>query len=349
MHKGIEKSRYGKLPSGTEIDLYTMQNANGLTCKIITFGGAITEMHLPDHERRFADVVLGYDDLDGYVKDTSYFGALIGRVANRIAGGRFELNGKSYTLARNNRPNHLHGGPKGFHKVVWQGEPVSTENGSSLRLTYISPDGEEGYPGTLKAVVTYTLNDQNELLLDYEAMSDHPTPINLTNHSYWNLEGGGTILDHSLKLEADRFTPVDGTLIPTGEIEPVKGTPMDFTSAKRIGTDLQRMGGSPAGYDHNFVLNSGSGKRDLAARLVEPKSRRALEVWTDQPGIQFYSGNFLDGSVKGKRGDFYQRYTGLCLETQQFPDFINHPNFPQSILNPGAIYRQSTMFRFLVI
>ncbi|WP_202796822.1 aldose epimerase family protein [Pedosphaera parvula] len=348
MHKGIEKSRYGKLSNGTEVELYTLQNANGIICKIITFGGAITEMHLPDHEGKFADVVLGYDDLDGYVKDTSYFGALIGRVANRIAEGKFELNGRSYTLAKNNGPNHLHGGPKGFHKVVWQAEASNTDKGAVLRLTYTSPDGEEGYPGALKAVVTYTLNDQNELLLDYEATSDQPTPINLTNHSYWNLAGGGTILDHLLTLEADRFTPVDGTLIPTGEIKPVKGTPMEFTTAKSIGADLQRMGGSPPGYDHNFVLNGGT-KVNLAARLVEPKSRRALEVWTDQPGIQFYSGNFLDGLVKGKRGDFYQRYTGLCLETQQFPDFVHHPNFPQSILKPGEIYRQNTVFRFLVI
>jgi aldose 1-epimerase len=349
MGKGIEKSLYGKLSNGAGVDQYTLQNANGIVCKIITFGGAVTELHLPDSQGKFADVVLGYDDLEGYVNDTSYFGALIGRVANRIANGQFELNGKTYKLARNNGPNHLHGGPKGFHKVVWQAEPFASEKGISLRLSYVSPDGEEGYPGTFKAVVTYTLNDQNELLLDYEATSDQPTPVNMTNHSYWNLAGGGTILKHLLTLNADRYTPVDATLIPTGEIPPVKGTPMDFTSPKVIGTDLEKMSGSPRGYDHNFVLNRNSTKRELAVRLVEPGSRRALEVWTDQPGIQFYSGNFLDGSVKGKRGDFYQRYTGLCLETQQFPDFVHHPNFPQSILRPGETYRQSTLFRFLVV
>ena len=343
-HKDIQKSHFGTT-RGVEISLYTLTNANGVICKIANYGGTITELHVPDRNGRLADVVLGYDDLKGYETGKCYFGALIGRVANRIAGSRFTLDGQSYQLPANEGPNHLHGGIPGFDKVAWNAEPVVTESGAALRLTYTSPDGDQGYPGTLKVSAVYTLTDANELRLDFEATTDKPTPVNLTNHTYWNLAGAGKILDHILTLAADRFTPTDAKLIPTGEIKSVKGTPMDFTSPHSIGSRLDQLPNNPPGYDDNFALNSGGGKLAFAARAHEPASGRVLEVWSDQPAVQLYTGNYLSG-FKGKRGAIYERYGGFCLEPQYFPDFVHHPQFAQSILRPGETYRQSMVCRF---
>ena len=346
MQKTIQKSPFGELPDGTKVDLYTLTNTHGVVCKIITYGGIITEIDAPDRNGNSADIVLGYETLTEYLKRSPYFGALVGRVANRIAKGQFTLDGDTYPLAKNNGPNHLHGGLRGFDKVVWQASTATQSDGVSLKLTYTSADGEEGYPGTLKVTVTYTLNEKNELQIDYEATTDKPTPVNLTNHSYWNLAGEGEILDHVATIAADNYTPTDDTLIPTGEIKPVKGTPMDFTSPAAIGSRINELTGNPRGYDHNYVLNSGGKKLAFAGRVKDPKSGRVLEVSTDQPGMQFYTGNFLDGSIKGKEGRSYGQHAAFCLETQQFPDFVNHPNFPQSILRPGQTYHQTTVFRF---
>lgn len=343
-YKDIQKLHFGTV-RGAEISLYTLTNANGVICKIATYGGTVTELHVPDRNGRLADIVLGYDDLKDYENGKSYFGALIGRVANRIAGSRFTLDGGSRQLPANEGPNHLHGGIPGFDKVPWNAEPVVTENGASLRLTYTSPDGEQGYPGTLKVSAVYTLTNANELRLDFEATTDKPTPVNLTNHTYWNLAGAGKILDHVLTLAADRYTPTDEKLIPTGEIKSVKGTPMDFTSPHAIGSRLDQLPNKPPGYDDNFALDSGGGKLAFAARAHEPASGRVLEIWSDQPAVQFYSGNYLSG-FRGKHGAVYERYGGFCLEPQFFPDFVNHAQFAQSILRPGQTYRQSMVCRF---
>jgi len=270
----------------------------------------------------------------------------VGRYANRIANARFTLDGRTYTLAANDGPHALHGGRKGFDKVVWAAEPVPVPHGVAVRFSYTSPDGEEGYPGNLKARVTYTLTDDNELRMDYEATTDKPTVVNLTNHTYWNLAGGGAIYDHELTLHADHFTPVDTTLIPTGEIAPVAGTPMDFTRPKPIGRDLKRLTNQPQGYDHNFVLRGGGGKLAPCATIYEPRTGRVLEIWTDQPGVQFYSGNFLDGTLTGKGGRVYRQHHGFCLETQHFPDSPNQPKFPSTVLRPGQVYRTTTVHKF---
>lgn len=344
----VEKVPFGRAQDGTEVDLYILKNDKGMIAKVMTYGALLTELHVPDREGKFGDVVLGFDKLDPYLKGHPYFGATIGRVGNRIAKGKFTLNGKTYTLACNDGPNHLHGGVKGFDKRVWQGEPVKVANGVAVKFTYVSPDGEEGYPGTLTATVVYILTNDNELRLDYTAETDKPTPVNLTNHSYWNLATEGDILNHHLGLLADHYTPVDDTLIPTGEIAPVKGTPMDFTSPHPIGDRLLDLTNSPRGYDHNYVLNSKGKKLSLAATVYEPKSGRFMEILTDQPGIQFYSGNFLDGTLTGKRGVTYHKYHGFCLETQHFPDSVNHPNFPSVILRPGKKYKTTTIHRFSV-
>lgn len=346
MPNTIQKAPFGSTPDGKQVELYTLTNKSGVTCKIMTYGGIVTEIDVPDRTGKMADIVLGYDSLARYLERSPYFGALVGRVANRIAKGHFTLDGHTYTLAINNGPNSLHGGLRGFDKVVWQAEPMTREDGMSLRLTYTSADGEEGYPGTLKVAVTYTLTDKNELRIDYEATTDKATPVNLTNHSYWNLAAEGDILDHVATIAADHYTPVDNALIPTGEIKSVKGTPMDFTLPMSIGSRFDQLTSKPPGYDHNFVLNSGGKEFAFAARVRDPKSGRVLEVWTDQPGVQFYTGNFLDGSLKGKDGRSYIRHGAFCLETQQFPDFVNHPSFPQSILRPGQTYHQSTAYRF---
>jgi len=343
---GVEKSAFGKLADGTAIDLYTLKNRHGVTVKVMTYGGIITEVQAPDRDGHLGDIVLGFDHLEPYLGTHPFFGALVGRYANRIARGRFTLDGQTYRLATNNYPNALHGGVKGFDKVVWQAMPVSTPHGVAVKFTYTSKDGEEGYPGNLKASVVYTLTDDNELRFDYEATTDKATVINLTNHSYWNLVGSGDILGHELTLTADQFTPVDDTLIPTGDIAPVKGTPMDFTTAKPIGRDLKQLTNQPQGYDHNFVLRSGGGHWAQAATVHDPKTGRVLEVYTDQPGIQFYSGNFLDGTLTGKGGRVYQQHDALCLETQHFPDSPNQPKFPTAVLRPGQVYKTSTAYRF---
>lgn len=344
----VEKVPFGRTDDGAQVDLYILKNDRGMIAKVMTYGALLTELHVPDRNGKLGDVVLGFDKLEPYLKGHPYFGATIGRVANRIAKGKFTLDGKTYTLACNDGPNHLHGGLKGFDKVVWQATEIKVKNGVAVRFQYVSPDGEEGYPGTLTATVVYTLTNDNELRLDYTAQTDKPTPVNLTNHSYWNLATEGDILNHHLAICADHYTPVDETLIPTGEIAPVKGTPMDFTTAHPIGDCLLDLTNSPRGYDHNYVLNSKGKSLALAATVYEPVSGRYMEIFTDQPGIQFYSGNFLDGTLTGKRGVTYHKYYGFCLETQHFPDSVNRPNFPSVILRPGKKYKTTTIHRFTV-
>jgi aldose 1-epimerase len=343
MKASLQESSFGALADGTPVNLYTLTNAHGLTAKVTNYGTIITELHVPDRQGKPGDVVLGFDNLAQYLTGHPCFGCTCGRVANRIAKGKFSLDGKQYSLAINNGPNHLHGGLKGFDKALWQAEPMT---GASVKFSYASPDGEEGYPGRLVATVQMTLNDANELRIDYAASADKPTPVNLTNHSYFNLRGAGDVLGHELFLAADHYTPTDATLIPTGEIAPVRGTPMDFTSPAPIGARFSALRGEPVGYDHNFVLNSGGKGMALAARVYEPATGRVLEVETTEPGVQLYTANFLDGSLTGKRGTVYRQHAGFCLETQHFPDSVNQPNFPSTILRPGQTYRQSTIFRF---
>ena len=344
----ISKSNFGKLPDGTPVEQYTLTNSKGAFCKIITYGGIVTELHVPDKNGKLGDVVLGFDNLDQYLKGHPYFGAITGRFANRIAKAKFTLDGKTYSLAVNNGPNHLHGGLKGFDKVVWKATPTHSKDSATLQLTYTSPDGEENYPGTLKTTVTYIWTDKNELRIDYEAATDKPTILNLTNHSYFNLAGAGDILGHELTVKAANFTPTDDTLIPTGEIKPVQGTPLDFTKTKAIGEDIQPLVDQPhRGYDHNFVLDDKGRGITLAARASESKTGRVMEVLTDQPGIQLYTGNFLQ-ETPGKAGQTYRQNSGFCLETQHFPDSPNHPNFPSTVLRPGATYRTTTVYRFSV-
>jgi aldose 1-epimerase len=345
----VQKQDWGRTQDGTPVELFVLTNANGLVAKITTYGALLTELHVPDRAGKLDDVVLGFSSLQGYLAGHPYFGATTGRYANRIAKGRFTLNGKEYTLAVNNGPNHLHGGIKGFDKVVWRAEPVQSTDGPAVRFSYTSPDGEEGYPGSLSTAVTYTLTDRNELRIDYRATTDRDTPVNLTNHSYFNLagEGSGDILGHELQIEADRYTPTDETLIPTGELRPVSGTPLDFTRPEKIGARISQVpeyvGG---GYDHNFVLNSGGRSLARGARVYEPTTGRVMEMWTDEPGVQFYTGNFLDGTLRGKRGAAYQKHHAFCLEAQHFPDSPNKPNFPSTILRPGQIYTQRTVYAF---
>jgi aldose 1-epimerase len=349
---GMKKQPYGKAPDGKEITLYTMTNKNGMEVAITNFGGIVVSIKVPDRSRKFDDVVLGYDSLEGYFTNPSYFGAIIGRYANRIAHGKFTLDGKTYTLAKNNGENSLHGGMNGFNKMVWTARDIS-KGDPSLELTYVSKDGEEGYPGNLSARVVYTLTAQDELRIEYSATTDKDTVLNLTNHSYFNLAGQGTgdILGHVLTIRSDRFTPVDAGLIPTGELRSVQGTPFDFIKAfvigDRIGQDDEQLK-LGRGYDHNWVLNPTSkGEVSFAAQVYEPKSGRVLEVWTDQPGIQFYSGNFLDGTIHGKGGAVYGQRSGLCLETQHFPDSPNQPEFPTTLLKPGAHFHSTTIFKFM--
>jgi aldose 1-epimerase len=347
--RGVTHVPFGKTPEGKGVDLYTLTNASGVEVRAMTYGGIITSIKVPDRAGSLGDVVLGFDTLDGYLKDSPYFGAIVGRYGNRIAKGQFTLDGRTYKLAVNNGPNHLHGGVKGFDKAVWTARVVENPAGVGVELKRTSPDGEEGYPGTLNATVTYTLTDKNELIVKYEATTDKATPVNLTQHTYFNLAGSGDILGHELMLNADRYLPVDATLIPTGELAPVAGTPFDFRKPTAIGAritqnDPQLKNGN--GYDHNWVLNRTGPGLQIAARVVEPKSGRTLEVATTQPGVQFYSGNFLDGTIKGKGGTVYSQRSGLCLETQHFPDSPNHPAFPTTTLAPGQIYSTQTVFTF---
>ena len=336
------------------VELFTLRNPHGIEIQLTNYGGIITSIKTPDRNGHFADIVLGYDSLDGYLRSSPYFGAIVGRYANRIARGLFTLDGTTYHLAVNNGPNSLHGGVRGFDKVIWMARPFETGVGQGVMLDYTSRDGEEGYPGTLRAHVTYTLTPDDRLVVDYAATTDKATPINLSQHTYWNLAGDASrdILDHILTINADAITPVDSTLIPTGEITPVEGTPFDFRRPTAIGARINQKQDTQIrygnGYDHNFVLNPTrtSGSLTLAARLVEPTSGRTLAVYTNQPGLQFYSGNFLDGSITGKGGRVYRFRWGLCLETQHYPDSPNHPNFPSTILRPGEQYRSRTVFQF---
>lgn len=337
---------FGQTPEGTPVDLYVLTNTNGCVAKIMTYGAILTELWVPDRNSKLGDVILGFDNLAGYLAGHPYFGATVGRVGNRIAKGSFTLDGKTYTLATNDGPNTLHGGRKGFDKVVWKAAPAMTAEGPSVRFTYLSKDGEEGYPGNLRATVVYTLTNKDALKIEYWATTDKATPINLTNHTYFNLAGAetGGILRHRLQLNADYYTPVDATLIPTGEIAPVTGTPLDFTRPHRIGERIAQMGGKPVGYDHNLVLR-GIGLK-LAAHVDELTSGRRMDMYTTEPGVQFYTGNFLDGSIKGKGGVAYNQYHAFCLEAQHYPDSINQPNFPSTVLRPGQVYRQTTVYRF---
>lgn len=351
--KSIEKTAYGKAPDGTEVSLFTLTNAKGVQAEITNFGGIVVSLKVPDKQGKLADVVLGYDSLEGYTQNPSFFGALIGRYGNRIAHGKFELDGKTYTLAKNNGENSLHGGNVGFNKVVWTPRAFEGKEGPSLELKYLSKDGEEGYPGNLSVTVVYTLTNTNELKIEYSATTDKATVVNLTNHSYFNLTGApsNTILQHLLMINADRFTPVDSGLIPTGELKSVAGTPFDFRKPTAIGARINdndeqiKLGG---GYDHNFVLNGTpkQGGLTLAARVTEPTSGRVMEVWTTEPGVQFYTSNFLNGSIHGKGGIAYEKHAALCLETQHFPDSPNHPKFPTTTLKPGGKYHTVTVYKF---
>jgi aldose 1-epimerase len=301
---------------------------------------------VPDRNGRSGDVVLGFKSIGPYEKGHPFFGSTVGRVANRIAKGQFTLEGKSYTLATNNGPNHLHGGLKALDKVIWKAEPVASADGAAVKFTFRSHDGHEGYPGNMDVAVTYTLTPDNTLRLDYTATTDKPTLANLTNHSYFNLAGKGDVLGHQMMLAADRWVDVDETLIPTGELKPVKGTPMEFTTPHAIGERITQVGANPNGYDHCYVLNSGGKSFALGARVVEPTTGRVMEMYTDQPGVQFYTGNFLDGSLTGKGGQVYGKHAGFCLEAGGFPDAINRPDFPPVVLRPGQTYRQRTEYRF---
>ena len=325
------------------VSLYTLTNKNGMRVKITNYGAIVVSIETPDKAGKLGDITLGYDNLAGYLEKTPYFGAIVGRYGNRIAKGKFTLDGVEYQLATNDGENHLHGGVKGFDKVVWMPSEVKAKDNVGLRLMYVSKDGEEGYPGTLFVSVTYTLTNDNELKINYSAFTDKTTIINLTSHNYFNLAGDGDILGHELMLVADNYTPVDETLIPTGEIKSVKGTAMDFTTVKTIGSRIDQVA---SGYDHNYVLNNKDGKLALAGQLYEPVSGRALDIYTTEPGIQFYSGNFLDGSITGKGGRVYKKYSGLCLETQHFPDSPNKPDFPSVVLKAGEMYGYQTVHKF---
>jgi aldose 1-epimerase len=341
-----ERRAFGTTGDGAAVDLYTITNAHGSVARVATYGATLTELWVPDRDGRLADVVLGFDRLEPYLAAPFYMGATLGRVANRIAGGRFTLDGRDYALATNRAPHHLHGGTRGFDKRVWGARPLAGDNG--VAFDYTSPDGEEGYPGTLRVTVTYTLTDDDALRVDYAATTDRATPINLSNHSFFNLAGAGTVLDHVLTLQAHRYTPVDATLIPTGALAPVEGTPLDFTRPTRVGARIDALGATN-GYDHNFVLDggtSGGGTLALAARLEEPTSGRVLEVWTTEPGLQLFTGNRFDGTLTGAGGHLLERHAGLSLETQHFPDAVHHPEFPSVVLRPGTTFRSTTVYRF---
>jgi len=342
---------FGHFPDDREVALYTLSNPSGMTLTVTDYGGIITSLRVPDRRGEFQDVVLGYDRLEDYLEETPYFGAIIGRYANRISEGRFALDGKRYELAVNNGKNHLHGGVKGYDKVLWQAKPFVDGDDHGIVFTYLSTDGEEGYPGNLNVQVTYRLTPDNTLVFSYRATTDRATPINLTQHSYFNLAGpsSNSILDHVLVLRANAFTPIDEGLIPTGEIRLVEGTPFDFRTPRAIGTFIDSGGEQleyGRGYDHNFVLSDTTSVLHQAARVVEPGSGRIMDVYTTEPGIQFYSGNFLDGSLIGKSGRPYEYRSGFCLETQHFPDSPNQPAFPSTILRPGETFSSQTVYSF---
>jgi len=345
----ITQAPFGKTPDGTPVEIYTLHNRNGVEARIMTYGGIIVSVKVPDKNGNFGDVVLGYDNLDSYVTNNPFFGAMVGRYGNRIAKARFTLDGQEYVLAANNAPNNLHGGPVGFDKRVWKATPIVTADGPALKLAYVSQDGEMGFPGTLTVTATYTLTDDNGIRLDYTATTDKDTVCNLTQHSYFNLAGKGDILNHIVYINADKFTPVDKTLIPTGELKPVAATPFDFLTPTAVGArinsnDEQIKFGH--GYDHNWVINKPPGQLGLVARVAEPTTGRVLEVWSTEPGVQFYTGNFLDGTITGKGGSVYQFRNGLCFEPQHYPDSPNHPEFPSTELKPGETYHNTIIYRF---
>lgn len=352
MKTRITTEAFGETRGGNAVEIYTLTNDGGAEARITTYGGTVVSLKMPDRSGNMGDVVLGFDSLAEYERYNDFFGALIGRYANRIAKGKFVLNGRTYDLAVNNGENHLHGGPKGFHRVVWSAAASADADGAHLELTYLSRDGEEGYPGNLKVKVVYTLTDENELKIVYSATTDKDTIVNLTNHSYFNLAvPGSTILNHQLTINADRFTPTDSGSIPTGELRNVRGTPFDFTQPTEIGAridmaDEQLKFGH--GYDHNWVLNKTGNELSQAAIVYEPMGGRVMELFTTEPGLQFYSGNFLDGSIYGKNGRQYPRHSGLCLEAQHFPDSPNQSKFPSTALTPGQHYTQTTIYKFSV-
>ncbi len=351
MKTGVSKSAFGKTADGQAVDIFTLTNIKGAEARIINYGGILVSLKMPDRSGKLEDIVLGYDSMDGYNKNSPYLGALIGRYANRIAKGKFKLNGHEYTLAVNNGENHLHGGLKGFDKVIWQATPLNGKNGPALKLTYVSKDGEEGYPGTLSVTVTYTLTNDTSLRIDYSATTDKTTIVNLTHHSYFNLAGAGSgdILQHEVTINASRFTPTDAGSIPTGELRSVKNTPMDFTKATAIGARINQDDEQlklAKGYDHNWLLNRrAAAGLTLAATAYDPGSGRFMQMLTSEPGVQFYSGNYLDGST-GKGGKSYTVRTGFCFEAQHYPDSPNKPSFPSVVLRPGAVYRQTTIYKF---
>ena len=341
-----ETMDFGTTADGRPIAIYTLSNGR-ITVKVMTLGAIITEIHAPDRDGELGDVVLGFETLEGYLAGHPCFGAATGRFANRIAGGQFTLDGRTYQLPVNDGSNTLHGGIEGFDKRVWTAEDASGPAGPAVRMTYLSADGEEGFPGNLSVAITYTVTDDDALRIDYEATADEATPINLTNHSYFNLAGpgSGTILDHVVTIAADRYTAVDEEFIPTGELPPVEGTPLDFTTPTPIGARIDEMTGEPGGYDHNYVLETDGETPTTAARVCDPKTGRVLEMSTSEPGVQFYTGNFLDGTARGK-GAVYEKRTGFCLEAQHFPDSVHFESFPSTILRPGETYTQTTIYRF---
>jgi aldose 1-epimerase len=345
------RESFGHAPDGTPVDAFTLSNVRGTELRVITYGGIIVSLRTADRDGRFDDIVLGHDDVEGYVVSNAYFGALVGRYANRISGGRFTLDGVDYQLAQNNGRNHLHGGVRGFDKVVWAAEPFTHKGARGLSLRHRSADGDEGYPGALSARVTYALTDHNELIVDYKAGTTRPTPLNLTQHTYWNLAGDAAddVMAHELTIAASRFTPLDGELVPTGAVGPVADTPFDFRTPRRVGERIDdddeqlRYAG---GYDHNFVLDRSGDGLSHAARLYEPMTGRVVDVHTTEPGLQFYTGNFLNATIRGKGGRVFRHRAGLCLETQHFPDSPNKPHFPSTILRPGTEFRSTTVYTF---
>jgi aldose 1-epimerase len=347
----IEAGLFGKTPDGVEVHVFTLTNSKGVEARIINYGGIVLSLKVPDRAGKMGDVVLGYETLDGYLENSPYFGCLVGRFGNRIAKGRFTLNGKTYTLVTNNGPNALHGGIKGFNKVVWAATTKMTSSGPALGLNYVSKDGEEGYPGMLSVTAVYTLTEDNALVLEYTAVSDKDTVVNLTHHSYFNLACRGDVLGHIVTIDADVFTPVNEALIPTGELRPLAGTPLDFrapvTIGARINTDDEQLKFGN-GYDHNWVLNKPLHQLGVAAKVVEPTTGRVMEVLTTEPATQFYTGNFLDGTITGKGGWVYQPRNGFCFEPQHFPDSPNHPTFPSTVVKPGKTYTNTIIYRFSV-
>jgi len=345
---GVERGVFGKLEDGTVIEVFTLRNSRGASARVMTYGATLTNLFVPDRKGVAGDVVLGFDDLKGYLGDHPHFGGIIGRFANRIAKGKFSIDGTEYSLATNNGPNTLHGGTVSFDRRVWKGEEVTDTKGAAVRLSYVSPDGEEHFPGTLTVTVVYTLTEKNELKLEYTAKTDKPTAVNLTNHTYFNLRGEGDVLGYTLTLNASRYTPADSTLIPTGELAPVKGTAYDFTKPTTIGSriaELEKIK-EAGGYDINYAVDGEIGQPRLAAKVVDAISGREMEVWTTQPGVQLYTANWLNGTIKGKGGVAYKRFGAVCLETQNYPDAVNHANFPNAILRPGETFHSETIYKF---